>query len=189
MKLSPASQQARYSRQNGHRPKQPESESGRFGQEHESAVWPFRIVTVLTNAPTIPESPQTRNKIRAKSLLGPVEAPKFSWCHCVHSVLCKSALRGLGWELLKLRSLISPLREILILQKYRLYTFNHVHICQVSPQLSCGDPGGGTRSGFIRGCAAPGSEPLPYFRESRTPKTYPILGKSHNPGHPKWSRL
>ena len=37
--------------------------------------------------------------------------------------------------------------------------------------------GGGTRSGFIRGCAAPGSEPLPYFRESRTPKTYPILGK------------
>ena len=35
--------------------------------------------------------------------------------------------------------------------------------------------GGGTRSGFIRGCAAPGSEPLPYFRENRTPKTYPIL--------------
>ena len=50
-------------------------------------------------------------------------------------------------------------------------------------------PGGGTRSGFIRGCAAPGSEPLPYFRESRTPKTYPILGKSHNPGHPKWSGI
>ena len=47
--------------------------------------------------------------------------------------------------------------------------------------------GGDTRSGFIRGCAAPGFEPLPYFRESRTPKTYPILGKSHNPGHPKRS--
>ena len=45
--------------------------------------------------------------------------------------------------------------------------------------------GGVTRSGLIRGCAAPGSEPLPYFKESRTPKTYPILGKSHNPGHPK----
>ena len=45
-------------------------------------------------------------------------------------------------------------------------------------------PGGGTRSG-----AAPGSETLPYFRESRTPKTYLILGKSHNPGHPKWSGL
>ena len=25
-----------------------------------------------------------------------------------------------------------------------------------------------------------GSEPLPYFKESRTPKTYLILGKSHN---------
>ena len=50
-------------------------------------------------------------------------------------------------------------------------------------------PGGNTRPGFIRGCAAPGSEPLPYFRESRTPKTYPILGKSHNPGHPKRSGL
>ena len=49
--------------------------------------------------------------------------------------------------------------------------------------------GGGTRTGFIRGCAAPGSEPLPYFRESRTPKTYPILGKSHNPGYPKRSGL
>ena len=44
-----------------------------------------------------------------------------------------------GWGLLKLRSLISPLREILILQKYWLNTYNHVHICQVSPQLSCGD--------------------------------------------------
>ena len=55
--------------------------------------------------------------------------------------------------------------------------------------LWVGDPGGGTRSGFIRGCAAPGSEPLPYFRENWTPKTYPILGKSHNPGHPKWSGL
>ena len=29
-----------------------------------------------------------------------------------------------------------------------------------------------------------GSEPLPYFREIRTPETYHILGKSHNPGHP-----
>ena len=53
------------------------------------------------------------------------------------------------------------------------------------PKLPGG--GGGTRSGFIWGCAAPGSEPLPYFREKRTPKTYPILGKSHYPGHWKWS--
>ena len=51
------------------------------------------------------------------------------------------------------------------------------------------DARGGTRSGFIQGCAAPGSEPLPYFRENRTLKTYPILGKSHNPGHPKRSGL
>ena len=50
-------------------------------------------------------------------------------------------------------------------------------------------PGGDTRSGFIQGCAAPGSEPLPYFRESRTLKTYPIVGKSHNPGHQKRSEL
>ena len=44
-----------------------------------------------------------------------------------------------------------------------------------------GGGGGGVGGG---GGAAPGSEPLPYFRESRTPKTYHILGKSHNPGHP-----
>ena len=48
-------------------------------------------------------------------------------------------LKHQGWGLLKLRSIISPLREILIEQKYRLDTPNHVHICQVSPQLSCGD--------------------------------------------------
>ena len=60
------------------------------------------------------------------------------------------------------------------------------------PSCPPGGGGGGVlgqRSGFIRGCAALGSEPLPYFRESRTPKTYPILGKSHNPGHPKRSGL
>ena len=45
----------------------------------------------------------------------------------------------LEWGLLKLRSLISPLRDILIKPKYNLYTFNHVHICQMSLQLSCGD--------------------------------------------------
>ena len=44
-----------------------------------------------------------------------------------------------GWGLLKLRSLISPLGEILIQQQYRLNTFNHVHICQVTLQISCGD--------------------------------------------------
>ena len=47
----------------------------------------------------------------------------------------------------------------------------------LGPKKSRGGGGVGTRSGFIRGCAAPGSEPLPYFRESRTPKTYPILGE------------
>ena len=41
-----------------------------------------------------------------------------------------------GWGLLKLRSLISPLREHLVSRKY---TFNHVHFCQVFLQLSCGD--------------------------------------------------
>ena len=40
-----------------------------------------------------------------------------------------------------------------------------------------------------RGGAAVGFEPLAYFTESRTPKIYPILSKSHNPGHSKWSRL
>ena len=45
----------------------------------------------------------------------------------------------LGWGLLKLRSLISPLREILIYQEHRLDILNSVHICQVSPQLSSGD--------------------------------------------------
>ena len=59
----------------------------------------------------------------------------------------------------------------------------------LNPRREGGIPGGGTQSGFIRGCAAPGSEPLPYFRENRTPKTYPILGKSHNPRHPKRAGL
>ena len=35
----------------------------------------------------------------------------------------------------------------------------------------------------------PGSKPLPYFMESQTSKTYPVLGKSHNPVHPKRSGL
>ena len=43
------------------------------------------------------------------------------------------------WGLLKLRSLISQLWEILIQQNYMLDSFNQVHICQVYPQLSCGD--------------------------------------------------
>ena len=42
--------------------------------------------------------------------------------------------------------------------------------------------GGCTWSGFIQGCAAL-VRTVPYFKESRTPKTYPILGKTHNPGH------
>ena len=58
----------------------------------------------------------------------------------------------------------------------------------------CGGGGGGGGalgqiSSVMWGSAAPGSEPLPYFRESRTLKTYPILGKFHNPGHPMWSGL
>ena len=44
-----------------------------------------------------------------------------------------------GWGLLKFCYLVSPLRKILIWQKYRLDSSNHVHICQVSPQLSCAD--------------------------------------------------
>ena len=43
--------------------------------------------------------------------------------------------------LLKFRSLIFPLREIFIYQNTcsSLDALNQVHICQVSPQLSCGD--------------------------------------------------
>ena len=43
------------------------------------------------------------------------------------------------WGLLKLRWLISPQAKFSILQKYRLDAFDHIHIWQVSPQLSCGD--------------------------------------------------
>ena len=45
----------------------------------------------------------------------------------------------LGWGLLKLCSLISPLQEILIWQKCKLDAFNHIDICLVSPQVSCSD--------------------------------------------------
>ena len=44
-----------------------------------------------------------------------------------------------GWGLLKLRSLISPQAEFSILQKYLLDYLHHIHIWQVSPQLSCGN--------------------------------------------------
>ena len=50
------------------------------------------------------------------------------------AILC-----DLGWRLLKLRSLISPLPEILIHPKGRLDDLNHDHIWQVSPQPSCDD--------------------------------------------------
>ena len=43
------------------------------------------------------------------------------------------------WGLLKLHMLISPWRKICDLQKYKLDFMNCGHICQVSPQLSCGD--------------------------------------------------
>ena len=44
-----------------------------------------------------------------------------------------------GWGLLKLRSLNFLLWKLSILKKYLLNSLNHAHICQVSPQLSCGD--------------------------------------------------
>ena len=60
----------------------------------------------------------------------------------------------------------------------------------------CVNPGGGGGGGggalgqvSYGGVQLRGPKPLPYFRESRTPKTYPILGKYHNPGHPKRSGL
>ena len=44
-----------------------------------------------------------------------------------------------GWGLLKLRSLISPQANFSILPKYLLDYLHHMHIWQVSPQLSCGN--------------------------------------------------
>ena len=44
-----------------------------------------------------------------------------------------------GWGLLKLRSLISPQANFSILPKYLLDYLHHIHIWQVSPQLSCGN--------------------------------------------------
>ena len=43
------------------------------------------------------------------------------------------------WGLLKLRPLIALLAIFQPLWKYKLYPLNHIHICQVSLQLSCGD--------------------------------------------------
>ena len=50
-----------------------------------------------------------------------------------------NVIRKLGWGLLKLRSSISPLAKFSILQKCLLHSLNHIHIWQVSPQLSCGN--------------------------------------------------
>ena len=45
----------------------------------------------------------------------------------------------LGWRLLNPRSLIVSVSKITILQKYIFDSLSHMHIWQVSPQLSCGD--------------------------------------------------
>ena len=44
-----------------------------------------------------------------------------------------------GVGVTKLRSLISPLAKFSILSKYLLDYLHHIHIWQVSPQLSCGN--------------------------------------------------
>ena len=54
-------------------------------------------------------------------------------------IACVLQSPPLGWGLLKLRSLIYLLRQILIYRNSRLDILNHFHIWQVSPQLSCGD--------------------------------------------------
>ena len=63
-----------------------------------------------------------------RSQMGPMLAP---W----------TLLSGLfqGWWLLKLCLFISSLAEIFTEQKYWVYTFSHIHIFLVSPQLSCFD--------------------------------------------------
>ena len=51
-------------------------------------------------------------------------------------------------------------------------------------------PGGALSQVSYGGVQLRGPNPYPaYFRENRTPKTYPILGKSHNPRHPKRAGL
>ena len=58
----------------------------------------------------------------------------------IHAQIISESLRSdQGWGLLKLCSLISPQAKFSILQKYLLDSLNHIHIWQVSPQLSCGD--------------------------------------------------
>ena len=53
-----------------------------------------------------------------------------------------------------------------------------------------GDAGGGcTRSGFIRGCAGSGSEPLPYLGKAGLRKYTLFYGKSHYRVHPMLSAL
>ena len=47
--------------------------------------------------------------------------------------------KGERWGLLRIRPLISPLRKVLILLTDNSDALKHVHIWQVSPQLSCGD--------------------------------------------------
>ena len=49
-------------------------------------------------------------------------------------------IKHLGLGLLNLRSLISAQEKFWIMQSYQLDSFNHIHIWQVSSQLSCGDP-------------------------------------------------
>ena len=52
--------------------------------------------------------------------------------------LLRGLLRKQAWGVLKIRSQMSPFERILILER-KLNRLNHVHICDVSAQLCCGD--------------------------------------------------
>ena len=64
----------------------------------------------------------------------------WTWCHELCSFRVLFPLHVIrGWGLLKLHLWISPLWLFKILQNWMLDYLNHVHIWQLSPQLSCSD--------------------------------------------------
>ena len=73
------------------------------------------------------------NELSAQLVEYECKGLKFGFRNFVISATC------CGVFFIKPRSLMSSLPEILISQKCKLNISNHVHVCQVSPQLSCGD--------------------------------------------------